>query len=143
MQVDRWAGGRTCRRSGRAPCRLSCLVLLLSLVVSECFQSSARQTSGIVTAFGLDGHATGKRMGRAGQGSLAGPEGLSPKIATPGMGEKRAGWLLKPNNKALAQAQTQAQKPEPSSGLFGDGIGTRGDERRESVPRSQGSIWSQ
>lgn len=66
--------------------------------------------------------------GRAGQGSLAGPEG-SPKDCDTWHGE-RAGWLLKPNNKALAQAQA---RPKPSSGLFGDGTGTRGDER---VPRS-------
>lgn len=68
---------------------LSCLVLLLSLVVSGCFQSSARQTSGIVTEFGLDGHAMG--MGRAGQGRarLQDPRGLFPKIATPGMGGRR------------------------------------------------------
>lgn len=109
---------------------LSCLVLLLSLVVSGCFQSSARQTSGIVTEFGLDGHAMG--MGRAGQGRarLQDPRD-SPKDCDTWHGGRRGlAGLLKPNNKALAQAQTQAQKPEPSSGLFGDGIGTRGEERR-------------
>lgn len=139
-------GGRAdvqAKWEGPLSCVLSCLALVSCRV--RVFPVFGTPDLGdrycVRTGWACHGQAHGQ--GRAGQGSLAGPEGLSPKIATPGMGEKRAGWLLKPNNKALAQAQTQAQKPEPSSGLFGDGIGTRGDERRESVPRSQGSIWSQ
>lgn len=71
---------------------LSCLVLLLSLVVSGCFQSSARQTSGIVTEFGLDGHAMG--MGRAGQGRarLQDPRGLSQRLRHLAWGGEE-GWL--------------------------------------------------
>lgn len=104
---------------------MSCLAL-----VSQCLAPD----SGIVTAFGLMGMAWAWHgHGRAGLACRT--RGLSPKDCDTWHGE-RAGWLLKPNNKALAQAQA---RPKPSSGLFGDGIGTRGDE---SVPRSLAQFGS-
>lgn len=133
MRVDRWAGGRTCRGSGRAPCRvLSCSCLLSCPSVSGLRHARPRGSLLRSDWMGMPWAAHGQdraAQDRTGQGSLAGPEGLSQRLRHLAWGRKRARWLLKPNNKALAQAQTQAQKPEPSSGVFGDGIGTRGDER--------------
>lgn len=96
------------------PCRvLSCLALVSCRV--RVFPVFGTTDSGIVTAFGLVGVA----WGWAGQGSLAGPE-CSPKDCDTWQGRGLA-RLLKPNNKPCP-------KPKPSSGLFEDGIGTRGEE---------------
>lgn len=111
-----WAGGRAGGWEGP----LSCLVSALVSCRVRVFPVFGTPDSGIVTAFGLTGTA------RAGQGMarLQDPRAL-PKIATPGMG-RRAGWLLKPNNKPWPEP-----KPGPSPHLVCLGMALAPEERSE------------
>lgn len=85
MRVDRWAagraGGRACRRV-EGP--LSCLVMLLCLVLSGCFQCLARQTRGSLLRSAC-WHGMG--MAWAWARSLAGPEGSPKRLQHPTWGE--------------------------------------------------------
>lgn len=98
---------------------LSCLAMLLvsGLVLSCPGVSSvwhAKLGDRYCVRFGLmrwHGHGAGQ-----GRTRLQDPRALSQRLRHPSMG-RRSGWLLKPNNKALARAHAQAL-PKPFIWLY-------------------------